>query len=121
MEILNAKITSTSITMADHGCLTFWVTIEGGGSGISIGGYSIGHGYLGADEFHGYGPGLEAMMRIMDVVGVDKWEDLKDKYIRVESNGWGKRITKIGNITSNKWFDIDEFFKSKDKTGGEKE
>ena len=30
-QILNAKITGTSITMADHGCLTFWVTIEGGG------------------------------------------------------------------------------------------
>jgi hypothetical protein len=115
MEILNAKITSTSITMADHGCLTFWVTIEGGGWGVSIGGYKIGNGYIGADEFDGYGPGLEAMMRIMDIVGVEKWEDLKDKYIRVESNGWGERITKIGHITSNKWFDIDEFFKSKAK------
>lgn len=123
MEILNAKITSTSITMADHGCLTFWVTIDGGGWGVSIGGYSIGHGYLGADEFDGYGPGLEAMMRIMDVVGVDKWEDLKDKYIRVESNGWGKHITKIGNVIHDQWFDIDEFFKSKakDKKGDEKD
>ena len=24
MEILNAKITDVSITMADHGCLTLW-------------------------------------------------------------------------------------------------
>ena len=116
MEILNAKITSTSITMAEHGCLTFWVTVEGGGWGVSIGGYSIGHGYLGADKFHGYGPGLEAMMRIMDVVGVDKWEDLKDKYIRVEIDGWtGGTVKKFGHITNNKWFDIDEFFKSKAK------
>lgn len=117
MEILNAKITSTSITMADHGCLTFWVTIDGGGWGVSIGGYAIGSGYLGADEFNGYGLGLEAMMRIMDVVGVEKWEDLTDKYIRVESNGWGKPITKIGNIIHDQWFDVDEFFKSKDKEG----
>ena len=55
------------------------------------------------------------MMRIMDIVGVDKWEDLKDKYIRVESNGWGGTIKKIGHITDDKWFDIDEFFKSKAK------
>ena len=115
MEILNAKITSTSITMADHGCLTFWVTVQGCCWGVSIGGYSIGHGYLGADEFDGYAPGLEAMMRIMDVAGVDKWEDLKDKYIRVESDGWGRSIKKIGHITDDKWFDIDEFFKSKAK------
>lgn len=115
IEILNAKITSTSITMAVHGRLTFWVRIEGCGWGVSIGGYSIGHGYIGADKFDGYGSGLEAMMRIMDVVGVDKWEDLKDKYIRVESDGCGKSIKKIGHITNDKWFDIDEFFKSKRK------
>ena len=112
MEILNAKITSTSIIMADHGCLTFWVTVEGGGWGVSIGGYSIGHGYLDADEFHGYGPGLEAMMRIMDVVGVDKWEDLNGKYIRVKTNGWGNKVDIIGNITKEKWFNIKEFFET---------
>lgn len=110
IKILNAKITSTSITMAEHGCLTFWITVEDGGWGVSIGGYSIGHGYLGSDEFHGYGPGLEAIMRIMDVVGVDKWEDLNGKYIRVESNGWGRTVKKIGHITNDKWFDIGKFF-----------
>lgn len=116
MEILNAKITSVSISMADHGCLTFWITIKGCGWGCSIGGYSIGHGYLGAHTFQGYAPGTEAMMRIMDTVGVDRWEDLKEKYIRVKTdNGWGSPITKIGNITEDKWFDIDAFFKSKAK------
>lgn len=116
-EILNAKITSTSITMADHGCLTFWITVKGGGWGVSIGGYCIGHGYLGADEFDATGDGLEAMMRIMDVVGVSKWEDLKDNYIRVECNGWGGTVSKIGNITEDRWFDLKEFFESKQKEG----
>ena len=117
MEIINAKITSTSITMADHGCLTFWVTVEGSGFGVSIGGYSIGHGYLGASKFDGNGPGLEAMMRIMDTVGVDTWEDLKGKYIRIESNGLMKPVNKIGHLIDDKWFDIDEFFKSKAEGG----
>lgn len=115
-EILNAKITSVSLTMADHGCLTFWITVEGGGWGVSIGGYCIGHGYLGADNFKvEYGDGLEAMMRIMDTVGVERWEDLKDKYIRVEVNGLFESVKKIGNITENKWFDIKEFFETKVK------
>lgn len=112
-EILNAKITSTSITMADHGVLTFWVTVQGGGWGCSIGGYVIGNGYLDADDdfFKGFGAGLEAMMRIMDTVGVDKWEDLKGKYVRcVLNDGLGGTITKIGNITKDKWFDLKEFF-----------
>ena len=112
-EILNAKITSTSITMADHGVLTFWVTVQGGGWGCSIDGYVIGNGYLDADDdfFKGSGAGLEAMMRIMDTVGVDKWEDLEGKYVRcVLNDGWGGTITKIGNITKDKWFDLKEFF-----------
>lgn len=116
MEIENAKITSVSISMADHGCVTFWVTVEGSGWGCSIGGYCIGHGYLGADEFDGYGKGIEAMARIMDTVGVEKWEDLKGQYCRVESEGWGGTIHKIGNIIKDKWFDIDKFFKEKQKT-----
>lgn len=116
MEILNAKITRVSISMADHGCLTFDLGLKGSGWGIAFGGYCIGHGYLGADEFSAEsGDGLEAMMRIMDTVGVERWEDLTDHYVRVKSDGWGTRITKIGHITDDKWFDIDEFFKSKAK------
>ena len=108
--IENAKITSVSLTMADHGCLTFWLTVDGGGWGCNIGGYCIGKGYVGAKEFTASGSGLVAMMRIMDVVGVDRWEDLANKYIRVEITGWGNCITKIGNVLTNKWFDLKEFF-----------
>ena len=35
MEIENAKIENVSITMADHGCLTFWITLKGDG-GVRI-------------------------------------------------------------------------------------
>lgn len=114
-EILNAKITSVSITMADHGCLTFRVTLEGSGWGVNVGGYCIGHGYLGAEKFDATGLGLEAMMRIMDTVGVSRWEDLKGQYVRAETDGWGGTVTKIGNILKDKWFDVDEFFKKNQK------
>lgn len=114
-EIQNAKITNVSITMEDHCCLTFWLSLDGGGWGVGIGGYCIGHGYVGAEEFDATGLGLEAMMRIMDTVGVSKWEDLKGQYVRAETNGWGGRVTKIGNILKDKWFDIDKFFKENQK------
>lgn len=116
MEIENAKISSVSITMEDHGCVTFWVHIETDCGGCGIGGYCIGHGYIGADHFDGDGLGIEAMARIMDTVGVDKWEDLKGKNIRVAIEGRGKPINKFGNIIKDKWFDIDKFFKEKQKT-----
>lgn len=114
--IHNAKIMDTSITMADHGCLTFFLTIEGEGSwGVGIGGYSIAYGYLGSDEFKAEsGAGLEAMMRIMDTVGVDRWEDLKGKYIRVKGDIYGSgSIEIIGNLLEDKWFNLKKFFRLK--------
>ena len=112
MEILNAKITGTKLTMEDHGCLSFWIFLEGSGWGVGYGGYCIGHGYQGADEFIAVnGDGLEAMMRIMDVVGVDTWEDLNGKFVRVKTDG--RKVDIIGNIMKDKWFNIKEFFEAK--------
>lgn len=114
MEIENAKITGTSITMADHGCLTFWVTLEGGSWGCGFGGYCIGHGAMGykPKEFTATGSGLVAMMRIMDTVGVHRWEELKGKYVRCKVSRSCEGIDEIGNIIENKWFNIREHFAS---------
>lgn len=110
-QIENVKITNASITMTDHGCLTFWLSLEGRGWGCGYGGYCIGKGYLGAKEFSAEnGEGLVAIMKVMDVVGVEKWEDLKGKYCRVVTKSWGEPITTIGNLIEDKWFDIKEFF-----------
>jgi len=111
-EIKNAKITSTKLTMGEHGCLTFWLFVEGAGWGCGVGGYCIGHGYAGCkpDEFDATGDGLVAMMRIMDVVGVEQWEDLKGKYIRCEICRPGMRVTTIGNLIDEKWFNLSDFF-----------
>lgn len=111
MEIENAYIEKVSLTMADHGCLTWELQLKlQSGGGCCYGGYCIGHGYLGAKEFKGYAKGNEAIMRIMDVVGVDRWENMKGKYCRVETHGCGGIISKIGNIMEEKWFDAKTFF-----------
>ena len=114
-KIENAKISKASISMADHGCLTFMIYLEGGGWGCGFGGYCIGHGYLGAKKFTvENGRGLEAMMRIMDTVGVEKWEDLNGNYIRCKTGGLGDSIDEIGNIVEDKWFNIRKFFEVHD-------
>ena len=118
MKIENVKITKVSLSMADHDCLTFDIFVDGSGWSCAIGGYRIGRGYLGASEFvaeNGYG--LEAMMHIMNVVGVDRWENLVGKYCRVKSDGWGSTIKVIGNIVEDKWFDLEKFFEEKKKCG----
>lgn len=112
--IENALITSSDLSMADHGCLTFEVGLSGKGWGCIYGGYCLGHGYLDAKEFKGTEAGLEAIMRIMDTVGVDKMSHLKGSYVRVAAKGWGDTIKIIGNLINDKWFDYESFFKDEE-------
>lgn len=112
-DIKNALITNADLSMADHGCLTLAVTLDGGNWGVVYGGYCLGHGYLGADSFDGSAAGLESIMRIMDVVGVARFQDLKGKYVRVATKKWGDPVKIIGNILKDKWFDIETFFADK--------
>ena len=114
--IENALITNVDLSMADHGCLTLVMTLEGGGWGVVYGGYCLGKGYLDAsdDFFDGSAAGMEYLIRIMDTVGVEKFQDLKGKYVRVADQGWGSSVKIIGNIIKDKWFDAETFFADKE-------
>ena len=117
MEIRNAKISSTMLGREDHGIMTFMIYIDGGSFACGVGGYCL-------DEFNSAtrarvfrAESMEAISKVLEVVGVDKWEDLPGKYIRLEDNGLGSTVTKIGNIIKDKWFDLEEFFMhQKEKT-----
>ena len=115
--IENALITNVDLSMADHGCLTLVMTLEGDSWGAVYGGYCLGHGYLGAavDFFDGSAVGIEYLIRIMDTVGGEKCQDLKGKYIRVAAKGWGNSVKIIGNIINDKWFDTETFFADKEE------
>ncbi len=110
--IENALIEKVDLSMADHGCLTLAMTLQGGGWGVVYGGYCLGKGYLGAEDdfFDGSAAGMEYLMRIMDTVGVERFQDLKGKYVRVATKGWGGQVKIIGNILKDKWFDAETFF-----------
>ena len=113
--IENALIKNVDLSMADHGCLTLAMTLEGGGWGVVYGGYCLGKGYLGADDdfFDGSAAGMEYLMRIMDTVGVERFQDLKGKYVRVALKCWGSSVKIIGNIIKDQWFDAETFFEDK--------
>lgn len=114
-KIKNALITNVDLSMADHGCFVLSMTLEGGGWGVVYGGYCLGKGYLGADDdfFSGSAAGMEYLIRIMDTVGVEKFQDLKGKYVRVATKGLGSSVKIIGNIIKDKWFDAETFFTDK--------
>lgn len=65
--------------------------------------------FFNGTSFEGSEKGLEALTRIMDVVGVAKWEDIKGHYVRVKQEN--RLVVGIGNIIEDKWFEPREFFK----------
>ena len=106
--IENVKITSTFLGREDNGILTCYLTVEGNGFGVSIGGYCL-------DKYDEHKNKrvvcFELIDRILEVTGVNRWEELQGKHIRVKSNGLGRRVTKIGNLIKEDWLDFDTFFK----------
>ena len=113
-EIKNAKITSTMLGREDHGIMTFMIFVEfDKGVGCGIGGYALDY-YDRQLKVRVCSPkSMEAIAKILDVVCVNTWEDLKGKYIHIKDNGWGSPIDEIGNLMEDKWFDLREFFEAK--------
>lgn len=104
-EIKNAKITGTTLGYEDHGILTCFISLSYGGSSQSFGGYALDSpqrkdgkpsGRIGTAY------GMEFIRRILEVVGVSKWEDLVGEHVRADCE-WTK-VHGIGHITEKKWF-----------------
>ena len=115
--ILNAEIKSTSFYFEDNGCLTFDICFNHQRGYQSMGGYCIGHGIINEDDeehITGTKKGTEAMARIMWAVGVESWEDLEGKYCRVKFDEENGRLTSVGHIIKDKWFNLVEYMKRKD-------
>lgn len=111
--IVNARITGTMLGVEDHGILSSMVSLDYGGTCQGFGGYAFdepvfGPGGRKMGDFkgrRGCAFGMEFIRRFLEVVGVDKWEDLKGRHVRVrKTDEWGA-IEAIGNIIKDDWFD----------------
>ena len=109
-KIENAQITYADLSMEDHGCITLCMPLDGAGWGTVYGGYCLGHGYVGSKEFDSDKNAMVYIMRIMDTVGVSRFNDLVGEYVRI-AEGPGHIVKIIGNILEDKWFDAESFFK----------
>ena len=110
MDIKNAKITHTMFGREDHGIMTFTIFVHTDMYDIGLGGYAIDRYDRETKTRKFTAQGLEAISKILEVVGVDTWEQLPGKYIRIKDQGWGKPIDEIGNLIEDKWFNMREFF-----------
>lgn len=120
MVIKNAQILGASLHFVDPYGLNIKVSLDCNGEILDIGSYCVSHGSLHTEDIEnivGTKCASETMSRIMWAVGVTSWESLKGKYCRVKiTNEWEGKITSIGHILSDKWFDIQEYMeRTRDK------
>lgn len=105
-EIINAQIESTMLGYEDHGILTCYLHLKWGARGQGFGGYALdkhnGERNLKSRRL-GTAYGCEFIARIMQTVGVEKWEDLKGKFVRIRGQT-NSSIASIGHIIEDKWF-----------------
>ena len=113
MQIKNAKIRSVQLGREDHGIMTFCIFIDCDSWSCGIGGYALDYYDKDLKQRVCSPKSMEAITKILDTVGVDNWEDLPGKYIRIKDNGWGSTVDEIGNIIEDKWFNLREFFSEK--------
>ena len=107
--IENATIASTTLGEEGHGIFTAYVFVEGDGWGCGFGGYALDQWDDILKDRIGTAYGLEYIKRVMETVGVDSWEKLPGQHVRVETEGLGGGITRIGHFLKEKWFDPKAF------------
>ena len=110
MEIKNAIITKTFLGNRD-GWFSFVLYFESDGVGGGFGTFAL-DTYDPASNQRVFTPqSMEIISKILDVIGVSSWEELKGQYFRFRYDGMSKPVKRIGNIIKDKWFDVDEFYK----------
>jgi hypothetical protein len=108
--IENAKITNTFLGREDHNIMTFYITVEFSGGGCSYGGYSLDEYDKSTRKRVCSQIAMQSIVEVIDTIGVNSWEELKGQYIRIEHEGLGGGVVRIGNLMKNKWFSLKEFF-----------
>lgn len=111
-EIRNAIIKSAKIDMGDKNLLTAWLDLGYGSTGQSFGGHAL---YLPKSYTHHELKSYAGhfLFRCMEIAGVEKWDDIVGKSVRVKRNCQG--VKAIGHIIKDDWFYPAKDFNSQNK------
>jgi hypothetical protein len=100
-------ITSTRLGMEDHGITTASLTVEWAGGGVSVGGFAldtVADKTAGDYSRRGTAYGLDHILRILEAVGVERWERLVGEQVIVLFEGrsaWGAQSVGIASTTDD--------------------
>lgn len=98
----NAVIESATLSIADHGMLLGWLRLRLADGGGGFGGYTL--GFRGKSNVDSKGLAAEYIVRCLEIAGVQDWDRLSGKTIRVLNEGPGGDIVAIGHIIKDDWF-----------------
>jgi hypothetical protein len=106
-EVKNAIIESATITSTNNGVLSAWVHLDYGGESQDFGGLVL---YVPKTFTHHKIESVSGhfIYRVMQVAGVERWEDLKGKTVRVKASH--SKVAAIGHIVKDDWFNPAEDF-----------
>ena len=101
----NAVITSARLSTADHGVLSGWLQLDYGGSGQGFGGYALYAPIAGSEGCGPMGKNYAGhwIWRVLEVVGVENWDDLPRTPVRVRASH--NKVVAIGHIIEDRWFE----------------
>lgn len=105
IEVKNAKIVGTYLGIKDHGVFTFTISLEYGRGGYqAFGNYFLSRYDESKKQIVGTAYGCTAIIRLLKVIGVESWEELKGKPCR--ARGDFSHIEAIGNYIEDEWLDM---------------
>ena len=111
IETKNAKITGTMLGIEDHGIMTFMLHLKyGGSSSQGAGGYGLDEYRKTLDKRVGTAFGMELVKAILETVGVNTWEELPGKMIRVKADH--QKVHAIAHVLDDNWLDFAEFYEA---------
>jgi hypothetical protein len=105
IEIRNAMIENTFLGIEYHDIFTFYLDLDYGEETQRAGGYALGN----KNDFNR--AGIEMIRKILRIVNVNSWEELKGKNIRVKAND--EKVYAIGNLLIDDFLVFDNFFKER--------
>jgi len=114
IETRNATIKSTMLGYEDHGIFTAILNLDYGGAGQGFGLCFLDAYNDKTKEREGTAFGMQFIIEVMKVVGVESWESLKGKHCRVKADY--EKVHAIGHFLKDEWFspqDLYDKFKSK--------
>ena len=102
LTVENAVIKSVSLTIADHGVLSGWLQIKFKSGQCGFGGYILGKVNAYTAGSHDFA--ADFIIRSMQIMDVEKWEDIPGCPLRCLHEGLGGGIVAIGNFLGDDWF-----------------